>query len=85
MPDKFQKWFNENSGYTLHSTARRAYRQKDCCGEMPQNTGKKILFQEQGRMTEKELYRCVCCGAHYVRQGESFCLIENLLKYPLLP
>lgn len=85
MPDRFQKWFDENSGYALHHTPKRAFTVKLCCGELPQNTGKWILFPAKGRMEKKELYRCVHCGMHYVRQENSFCRIENLLKFQLLP
>lgn len=85
MPDKFQKWFDENSGYALHHTEKRAFSHTACCGELPKNTGKRILFPMKGRMEEKELYRCSHCGLHFVRQGDGFCPIENLLKYPLLP
>ena len=85
MPQKFEAWFDENSGYALHHTAKRSFSHAACCGEAPQSTGKRILFPGKGRMEEMDLYRCSHCGRHYVRQGNHYCFIENLLKYPVLP
>ncbi len=87
MNNNFSKWFDENSGYALHRTALRKFSIQNCCGAVPVESGKSILFPnpETGKMEPFLLYRCKACGKHYIRRKEGFCLIDNLLKYKILP
>lgn len=87
MKDNFSKWFDENSGYALHRTAMRKFSTKSCCGQIPEESGKSILFPnpETGKMESFPLYRCAVCGKHFVRWNSAFCIIDNLLKFKILP
>ncbi len=87
MNEKFSRWFEENSGYALHKTAKRKFSTKLCCGEVPAETGKKALFShpESGRMEPMELCRCHRCKKHFIRWDEHFCPVENLLRLQILP
>lgn len=85
MPDKFQSWFDENSGYALHKTAKRKFSVKLCCEKEPEAMGKKILFPGfSGRMERFDLYHCSICQKYYVKQGAYYCFVDNLLKYQIL-
>lgn len=87
MKDNFSKWFDENSGYALHRPALRKFSTKLCCRAVPVEKGRSILFPnpQTGKMEPFALYYCSSCGKHYVRWKEGYCLIENLLKYQILP
>jgi len=87
MSNNFSKWFDENSGYALHRTALRKFSIKNCCGSVPVESGKSILFPdpETGKMEPFQLYHCASCGKIFIRRKEGFCLIDNLLKYKILP
>ena len=87
MNNNFSKWFDENSGYALHRTAMRKFSHETCCGQIPAESGKSILFPdpETGKMEAFPLYRCTSCSKHFVRWKDRFCVIDNLLKYKILP
>ena len=85
MPEKFQSWFDKNSGYALHKTAKRKFSVDLCCEKEPETTGKNILFPGfSGRMEPFDLYRFSICKRYYVKQGAHYCLVDNLLKYQIL-
>ena len=87
MDEKFSRWFLENSGYALHKTPKRKFSTIVCCGEIPAETGKRVLFAhpESGSMEPMDLCRCKHCGKHFIRWNDSFCPVENLLKLQILP
>lgn len=84
MPDRFHAWFDESSGYALHRTAKRRFSLTHCCEQVPQDSGKQLLFPDSGgRMEWFPLYRCSNCKRWFVKQGEFFCPVDNLLKYQI--
>lgn len=75
--DQFSKWFELNSGYTLHRLRLRPL--KGCCKNHLCELEKQIYLPAVKEPLP--LFQCGVCKRYYARTDRGFYHIDHLLRY----